>query len=87
MSGFQRKAHSTYISNSNASIRREQAAVRAKRSKRLQKLRGELHERSFAHCYETGAMAAALLARIRERADASVGCMRLRSTWDCWCEN
>jgi transposase len=30
--------------------------VRAKRSKRLQKLRGELCERSFAHCYETGAM-------------------------------
>jgi transposase len=30
--------------------------VRGKRSKRLQKLRGELCERSFAHCYETGAM-------------------------------
>jgi transposase len=30
--------------------------VREKRSKRLQKLRGELCERSFAHCYETGAM-------------------------------
>ena len=30
--------------------------VRADRSKRLQKLRGELCERSFAHCYETGAM-------------------------------
>ena len=30
--------------------------VRANRSKRLQKLRGELGERSFAHCYETGAM-------------------------------
>jgi transposase len=30
--------------------------VRAKRSKRLQKLRGELCERSFAHCYETGGM-------------------------------
>jgi transposase len=30
--------------------------VRAERSKRLQKLRGELCERSFAHCYETGAM-------------------------------
>jgi transposase len=30
--------------------------VRANRSKRLQKLRGELCERSFAHCYETGAM-------------------------------
>ena len=30
--------------------------VRASRSKRLQKLRGELCERSFAHCYETGAM-------------------------------
>jgi transposase len=30
--------------------------VRAARSKRLQKLRGELCERSFAHCYETGAM-------------------------------
>ena len=28
--------------------------VRADRSKRLQKLRGELCERSFAHCYETG---------------------------------
>ena len=28
--------------------------VRAERSKRLQKLRGELCERSFAHCYETG---------------------------------
>ena len=27
--------------------------VRAGRSKRLQKLRGELCERSFAHCYET----------------------------------
>ena len=27
--------------------------VRAERSKRLQKLRGELCERSFAHCYET----------------------------------
>jgi transposase len=26
--------------------------VRAERSKRLQKLRGELCERSFAHCYE-----------------------------------
>lgn len=30
--------------------------VRRSRSKRLQKLRGELCERSFAHCYETGAM-------------------------------
>ena len=30
--------------------------VRSERSKRLQKLRGELCERSFAHCYETGAM-------------------------------
>jgi transposase len=30
--------------------------VRADRSKRLQKLRGELCERSFAHCYETGRM-------------------------------
>lgn len=30
--------------------------VRGERSKRLQKLRGELCERSFAHCYETGAM-------------------------------
>jgi transposase len=30
--------------------------VRAERSKRLQKLRGELGERSFAHCYETGGM-------------------------------
>jgi transposase len=30
--------------------------VRASRSKRLQKLRGELCERSFAHCYETGRM-------------------------------
>jgi transposase len=30
--------------------------VRAQRSKRLQKLRGELCERSFAHCYETGAL-------------------------------
>jgi transposase len=30
--------------------------VRAQRSKRLQKLRGELCERSFAHCYETGSM-------------------------------
>ena len=30
--------------------------VRGKRSKQLQKLRGELCERSFAHCYETGAM-------------------------------
>ena len=30
--------------------------VHAERSKRLQKLRGELCERSFAHCYETGAM-------------------------------
>jgi transposase len=30
--------------------------VKAERSKRLQKLRGELCERSFAHCYETGAM-------------------------------
>ena len=30
--------------------------VREERSKRLQKLRGELCERSFAHCYETGAM-------------------------------
>ncbi len=30
--------------------------VRAERSKRLQKLRGELCERSFAHCYATGAM-------------------------------
>jgi len=30
--------------------------VRAERSKRLQKLRGELCERSFAHCYETGSM-------------------------------
>jgi transposase len=30
--------------------------VRENRSKRLQKLRGELCERSFAHCYETGAM-------------------------------
>ena len=30
--------------------------VRAARSKRLQKLRGELCERSFAHCYETGAL-------------------------------
>jgi transposase len=30
--------------------------VREDRSKRLQKLRGELCERSFAHCYETGAM-------------------------------
>lgn len=30
--------------------------VRGSRSKRLQKLRGELCERSFAHCYETGAM-------------------------------
>src|SRR5216684_2025366 len=30
--------------------------VRGERSKRLQKLRGELCERSFAHCYETGSM-------------------------------
>jgi transposase len=30
--------------------------LRAQRSKRLQKLRGELCERSFAHCYETGAL-------------------------------
>lgn len=30
--------------------------VRGQRSKRLQKLRGELCERSFAHCYETGAL-------------------------------
>ena len=30
--------------------------VRGERSKRLQKLRGELCERSFAHCYQTGAM-------------------------------
>src|ERR1039458_7198301 len=30
--------------------------VRAERSKRLHKLRGELCERSFAHCYETGGM-------------------------------
>jgi transposase len=30
--------------------------VREQRSKRLQKLRGELCERSFAHCYETGAL-------------------------------
>jgi transposase len=30
--------------------------VREDRSKRLQKLRGELCERSFAHCYETGAL-------------------------------
>jgi transposase len=30
--------------------------VRGPRSKRLQKLRGELCERSFAHCYETGAL-------------------------------
>ena len=30
--------------------------VRSERSKRLQKPRGELCERSFAHCYETGAM-------------------------------
>lgn len=30
--------------------------VRAERSKRLQKLRGELCERSFAHCYETGGL-------------------------------
>ena len=30
--------------------------VRAARSKRLQKLRGERCERSFAHCYETGAL-------------------------------
>lgn len=30
--------------------------VRGERSKRLQKLRGELCERSFAHCYETGAL-------------------------------
>jgi transposase len=30
--------------------------VREERSKRLQKLRGELCERSFAHCYETGAL-------------------------------
>lgn len=30
--------------------------VRGERSKRLQKLRGELGERSFAHCYETGAL-------------------------------
>jgi transposase len=29
---------------------------REQRSKRLQKLRGELCERSFAHCYETGAL-------------------------------
>jgi transposase len=30
--------------------------VREQRSKRLQKLRGELCERSFAHCYESGAL-------------------------------
>src|SRR5205814_4937415 len=30
--------------------------VREERSKRLQKLRGELCERSFAHCYQTGGM-------------------------------
>jgi transposase len=30
--------------------------VREDRSKRLQKLRGELCERSFEHCYETGAL-------------------------------
>jgi transposase len=30
--------------------------VREQRSKRLQKVRGELCERSFAHCYDTGAL-------------------------------
>jgi len=30
--------------------------VRAERSKRLRKLRGELCERSFVHCYETGTL-------------------------------
>jgi len=30
--------------------------VRGERSRRLQKRRGELVERSFAHCYETGAL-------------------------------
>lgn len=30
--------------------------VHGARSKRLQKLRGELCERSFAYCYETGAL-------------------------------
>ena len=46
-----------------AGKRQQQACVYANRrrvsgarSKRLQKLRGELCERSFAHCYETGAM-------------------------------
>ena len=47
--------------------------VRAERSKRLQKLRGELCERSFAHCYETGANAAHVRARPGQRDQAGVG--------------
>ena len=39
-----------------ASVYANRRRVRGERSKRLQKLRGELCERSFAHCYETGAM-------------------------------
>lgn len=39
-----------------ASVYANRRRVRGSRSKRLQKLRGELCERSFAHCYQTGAM-------------------------------
>ena len=37
-------------------VQENRRRVRGARSKRLQKLRGELCERSFAHCYETGGM-------------------------------
>jgi len=39
-----------------AAVYANRRRVRGKRGKRLQRKRGELIERSFAHCYETGGM-------------------------------
>ncbi len=50
--------------------------VRGDRSKRLQKLRSELTERSFAHLYETGGMRRVHLERAQRPSEATTGARR-----------
>ncbi len=50
------KRHWSGRERERSSVYANRRRVRAERSKRLQKLRGEFCERSFAHCYETGGM-------------------------------
>jgi hypothetical protein len=53
--------------------------VRGDYGKSLLKRRGELVERSFAHCYETGGMRRCHSARTREHSQAATGpCERLQ---------